>query len=773
MKRKRDEGDTMTIDALRTAAEKKVAVASSVGRGDPENTRLMYELQIHQVELDMQNEELRRTQVALEESRNRYRDLYEFAPVGYVTLSREAIVKEINLSGSTLFGLDRKRMLNHRFASFVAPEERDGWYRNFQSVLSEEKEQSFELTLIQPDQTPFKAFVNCLPVSRGKIPVVRVAITDVSALKRAEEELRIAAIAFNSHEAMLLTDANGVILRINEAFTHRTGYEKERVVGKNLISLQSGRHDQSFYQKQYQTLKSGHFWQGEMWNRGENGKIYAEWVTISAVIDKNDICTHFLHTFSDITHNREAEAEIHRLAYYDALTHLPNRRMLLERIGQALSTGKLNGTHGAVIFLDLDHFKALNDTLGHDVGDQLLVEIAKRLEETLSKGHPVLWPNCTISRLGGDEFVVLLEELSADPSEASKQAKHISGKLQEALSSNYSLTSTNIFCTTSMGISLFLGHNMNANTLLKQADLALYRAKKTGCGNACFFDSKMQVAIDHQRLEEASLSQALASNQFQLYYQSETDREFRVIGAEALLRWKHPELGLTAPNGFIDLAEQTRLILPIGRWVLESACRKIGDWSRKRETRDLKLSINVSARQFHHPQFLSEVMAALAKTGADPTRLTIDLSESVILTNVAQTIETINELKKNGVASSLDGFGSGLSSLDYLKRLPVFQVKIDQSLVRNIRTNPADAAIVAGIISIGKALGLKVHAQGAETEEQFRFLESHGCDSYQGYLISPPISSDAFEESLSVGSSRLKGKKDREGACARKYTAPK
>ncbi|MHB8369944.1 MAG: sensor domain-containing protein [Leptospirales bacterium] len=761
MRQKRDVGETMTADDLRIAAEKKVALATKEEDGDPQSKRLMHELQIHQVELDMQNEELRRTQSALEESRNRYMDLYEFAPVGYVTLSREAIVKEINLSGSTLFGVDRNQMLNHRFATFVAPEDREEWYRNFQSVLSHEGEQSFELNLIHSNQTQFQAFVNCLPVSRGEMPVVRIAITDVSALKRAEEELRIAAIAFNSHEAMLLTDSKGVILRINEAFTHRTGYEKEMIVGKNLIALQSGRHDQSFYQRQYQALKEGHFWQGEMWNRGENGKIYAEWVTISAVIDKNDICTHFLHTFSDITHNREAEAEIHRLAYYDALTHLPNRRMLLERIGQALITGKLNGTHGAVIFLDLDHFKALNDTLGHDVGDQLLVEIAKRLEKTLSKGHPVLWPNCTISRLGGDEFVILLEEMSADPSEAAMQARHVSGKLQEALSSNYSLTSANIFCTTSMGITLFFDHNTNTNTLLKQADLALYRAKKTGCGNSCFFDSKMQIDIDHQRVEEASLSQALASNQFQLYYQSETDREFRVIGAEALLRWKHPELGLTAPNGFIDLAEQTRLILPIGRWVLESACSQIGAWSHKKETRDLKLSINVSARQFHHPQFLSEVMSALAKTGADPTRLTIDLSEAVILTNMEQTISTINKLRQNGVSSSLDGFGSGLSSLEYLKRLPVFQVKIDQSLVRNITRNPGDAAIVAGIISIGKALGIKVNAQGAETEEQLRFLESHGCDSYQGYLISPPISPEEFEEYLSGGGARLETGRNR------------
>lgn len=761
MRQNRDKNFGIGLSDLRAAAEEIIAHRSATETATPHGDALLHELQVHQIELDMQNEELRRAQAAVEVSRDRYMDLYEFAPVGYLTLSREAIITEVNLTCAAFLGVDRKRLLHHRFSSYVALEDKEQWYRHFLTVLRQKGEQSFELALVNERRATVYALLSCVHISKGDSSIIRVALTDITPLKKAEEELRIAAIAFETQEAMVLTDTRGTIMRINEGFTHRTGYKKENIVGKNITLLQSGRHDLSFFQKQSLDLRKQRHWKGEMWNRSQNGNIYAEWVTIAAVTDQKNLCTHYLYTFSDITRNREAEAEIHRLAYYDALTRLPNRRMLVERMGQALAGSKRDGSGCAIIFLDLDHFKALNDTLGHDVGDQLLVEVARRLHSTLCEGDPVLWSNSTVSRLGGDEFVVLLEGMSSSPSETVIEARLVAEKLQETLSAPYCLASADFSCTISMGITLFGDRALEVNTLLKEADLALYQCKKNGGGTYCFFDSAMQATIALRHAEEVSLRHALDSDEFQLYYQPQTNESFQVVGAEALLRWKHPERGLTSPQDFIDLAEQTRLVLPIGQWVLESACCQIRSWSDKKETRNLILSINVSARQFHHPGFVQEVKRLLLKTSADPTRLMIDLSEAVVLANMKKTISTVQSLREFGVDFSLDGFGSGLSSLTYLKRMPVQQLKIDGTLVRNIMSAPCDAGMVSAIITMGRALGFKVNAQGIETQDQLSFLKTHGCNSYQGYLISPPLPPEGFEPFLAIGASKLR-KPDRD-----------
>ena len=737
-----------TPPSLRVSAEARLVDAPAPPPAPPRSAEeLLHELQVQQIELEMQNESLRQAQIELEESRDRYVDLYDFAPVGYLTLTRAGLIEQINLTGANLLGEVRKKLLGHRFARYIAPEDRDRWQRQFMRVARQGDKQSCELALLRGDGTRFYAHLDCLHLS-GVNPQIRISLSDISDRRHAEEELRIAAIAFESQEGMMVTDSHGVIVRVNPAFTRLTGYRAEEAIGKTAALLRSGRHDKTFYDHLWQTLREKGYWQGEVWNKRKNGKVYAEWLTISAVTPFDGTTTHYVGTFSEITQNKEAQAEIHRLAYYDALTHLPNRRLLMDRLGQALASSGRSGHHGAVVFLDLDNFKNLNDTRGHAVGDLLLAEVARRLHFGVREGDTISRLGDTISRLGGDEFVVVLEDLSAETVEAAAQAKLVGEKMRAALARPYDLDGREFHCTASLGITLFQSHEESVETLLKQADLALYQAKGAGRNCLRFFDPAMQSTLDEVSALEADLRLALPQAQLQLYYQPQVDSMRRVIGAEALLRWRHPQRGLVAPDLFIPLAEETGLILPIGRWVLETACARIKAWSGYAATRDLRLAVNVSARQFRQAGFVAEVEQALNNSGADPNRLKIELTESLVIDNVAETIARMQALKALGVGFSMDDFGTGFSSLSYLKRLPLDQLKIDRSFVFDLATDPNDAAIVQTIITMGHTLGLDVIAEGVETEAQLARLDQYGCTHFQGYLFSQPLPVEAFEARL-------------------------
>ena len=731
---------------LRAAAEAKLAhaTAQATSRSAEE---LLHELQVHQIELEMQNEALRQAQIELEASRDRYVDLYEFAPVGYLTLSHAGLIEQINLTGAALLGEERKQLLQRRFVSWVASEDQDHWQRQFMQVAQKGEKLSCELPLQRSDGSRFYAHMDCLPLA-GTVPLVRIALSDISERRHAEEELRIAAIAFDSQEGVMVTDSHGVIVRVNHAFTRLTGYRAEEAVGQTPALLRSGRHDKTFYDHMWRTLREKGYWQGEMWNRRKNGKIYAEWLTVSAVKTPDSETTHYVGTFSEITRNKEAEAEIHRLAYYDPLTHLPNRRLLMDRLDQAVAGSARSGCHGAVLFLDLDNFKTLNDTRGHAVGDLLLSDVAQRLQTGVREGDTISRMGDTISRLGGDEFVVVLEDLSTDATEAAAQARLVGEKVRGALARPYNLNGRVFHCAASVGVTLFQDHEESVETLLKQADLALYQAKGAGRNCLRFFDPAMQSTLDEVSALEADLRLALPQAQLQLYYQPQVDSMRRVIGAEALLRWHHPQRGSVAPDAFIPLAEETGLILPIGRWVLEAACAQIKAWSDKDATRHLRLAVNVSPRQFRQAGFVAEVKQVLADTGADPSRLKIELTESLVIDNVAETIARMEALKALGVGFSLDDFGTGYSSLSYLKRLPLAQLKIDRSFVFDLATDPNDAAIVQTIITMGHTLGLNVIAEGVETEAQLERLDQYGCTAFQGFLFSRPVPLAAFEELL-------------------------
>lgn len=856
---------------MRKTAELKLAQMSEQKAVSRSTEVLLHELQVHQIELEMQNEALRDVQIALEESRDRYVELYDFAPVGYLTLSRNGLIGKINLTGAALLGADRAKISHRNFAFFVSKKDRDSWHSHLLNVLKNDDPHTFELALQRDDGAGFYGRLECQRFQQAcDGAVVRIALTDITQRHFADEKLReseellrgshiiaglgsyvldvttgrwistgmldellgidesyertidgwvsllhpddrrmmtdylkkevigkgvvfdkeyriirpndlterwmhgmgklefdanghplkmlgtiqditeyrlaqqhqrISAVAFQSQEGMVITDVAGTILQINKAYTSITGYTAEEVIGKNPRILQSGRQDASFYKEMWGAILNKGFWEGEIWNKRKNGEIFPEHLIITAVKNEHGKTTNYVGNLTDITLSREAVDEIKHLAYYDVLTRLPNRRLLLDRLKQALAASERSGRQGALLFIDLDDFKTLNDTLGHDIGDLLLQQVAHRLESCVREGD-------NVARLGGDEFVVMLENISEQTLEAATQTETIANKILHTLNQPYQLAAHEYRNTPSIGVTLFGNNYQSVEDLLKQADIAMYQAKKAGRNTMRFFDQQMQVNINERAALEKELNSALVNRQFQLYYQIQVDSKRRAVGAEALIRWEHPERGLVSPNQFIPLAEETGLILPIGKWVLESACAQLKAWQQNDLARHLTLSVNVSAKQFHEASFVSEVQAAVQLLGINPELLKLEPTESILLENIEEAIVTMNELKAIGVRFALDDFGTGFSSLQYLKKLPLNQLKIDQTFVRDLASDSSDQAIVRTIIAMAQSLNLEVIAEGVETEEQQQILQHNGCNHYQGYLFGRPMPIEEFEGSL-------------------------
>ncbi len=587
----------------------------------------------------------------------------------------------------------------------------------------------------------FPAEVLLSPMKLNGNPVLQSTVRDITERKQAETELRIAATAFESQEGIMVIDADKIILRVNRAFTRITGYSAEEVIGKSPRLFQSGLQDEAFYAAMTKILKNKGNWEGEIWNQRKNGEIYPEYLIITAVKNEDDVVTNYVATLVDITLNKKAEDEIQRLAFYDPLTNLPNRRLLLDRLDQALSSSHRSGSKGALLFIDLDNFKTLNDTLGHDMGDLLLQQVAERLSSCIREGD-------TVARLGGDEFVVMLEGLSKQAVEAANQTEMIGEKILATLNQPYQLAKHEYYSTPSIGTALFDSHEQVADELLKQADIAMYQAKISGRNALRFFDPQMQASINARVALEADLRLAVAESQFMLYYQPQVRHDRQIIGAEVLIRWQHPEQGWVSPSDFIPLAEETGLILPIGQWVMETACAQIKRWEANDHTQNLQLAVNVSARQFHQSDFVEQVRQALDSNAIKPASLKLELTESLVLNDIDDTIFKMNALREIGVRFSMDDFGTGYSSLAYLTQLPLDQLKIDQSFVRNIGMKPSDSMIVQTIIGMANNLDMEVIAEGVETEAQRAFLEQHGCPVCQGYLFSKPAPLAEFEQLL-------------------------
>jgi len=555
--------------------------------------------------------------------------------------------------------------------------------------------------------------------------------------QKADADLRVAATAFESLEGMAITDAEHVILRVNRAYTDITGFSERDALDHELTVCD----EPALQQRIWDGVTAHGAWQGEVWQQRKDGGRFPCWLVVTAVRDAAGAITHHVCALTDITERKASEQEIRNLALFDFLTQLPNRRCLMDRLQHALAASARTGQCGALLFIDLDNFKDLNDTLGHNVGDMLLQQAARRFVGCVRESD-------TVARLGGDEFVIMLENLSDDAELAAEQARAIGSKLLARQSEPYTMGPHQHSCTSSVGITVFRGEQESVEDLLKQTDLAMYQAKAAGRNTMCFFDPAMQTVVSARAALDADLRQGLALQQFMLHYQPQVDAEGRITGAEALLRWQHPTRGLVPPMHFIPAAEASGLILPLGAWVLEQACAQLVAWSGNPATASLELAVNVSPRQFYQADFVEQVMGALVSSGASPRLLKLELTEGLLLDDVEASIAKMALLAAAGIGISLDDFGTGYSSLAYLKRLPLSQLKIDRSFVRDILHNTDDAAITKTILTLASSMGLSAIAEGVESLEQQEYLARQGCRSFQGYLFGPPLPVAQFEELL-------------------------
>lgn len=709
--------------------------------------RVRTHLELYRLRNRLEEEVEARTK-QLRESEERYRMIFKNSPVGIYRSTLDGRFLEANPALAKMLGYDSPedliREVNDIAAQiYVHPGDR----RTFVSRQLGSSDSNCSLNNFRrKDGSEFIAnlYQKAIRNIDGRPVFLEGIAEDVSERYKAEEQLRIAATAFEVQDAIMITDADQLILRVNRAFTEITGYAPEDVVGRTPKLLQSGRHGPDFYQSMWEAILNEGFWQSEIWNRRKSGALYPGWLNITAVRNEDGETSHYVGMLIDITARKAAEKEIEQLAFYDPLTRLPNRRLLQDRLHHALSGSYRSQRKAALLFIDLDNFKTLNDTCGHDTGDQLLIMVAERLATCVRDGD-------TISRLGGDEFVIILENLGITLEESSAQAKKVGEHILSALNKPYLIAGQIFRSTPSIGITLFSEIANTVEDILKQADIAMYEAKSAGRNTLRFFDPVMQTALTARANLEAELRQGIQNCQFVLYYQAQADAANRIISAEALLRWEHPLHGLMSPAQFISLAEETGLILPLGLWVLETACAQLKAWMDNPLTCTLQVAINVSARQFRQADFVDQVSRILQNSGAPPNHLKIELTESLVLEDIEDSISKMEALKQMGLSFSMDDFGTGYSSLAYLTKLPLDQLKIDQSFIRHLPDNANDAVVVQTIISLARSLGLNVIAEGVETETQLKFLVDNGCPCYQGYLLSEPVALAQFERMLAAG----------------------
>ncbi len=553
-------------------------------------------------------------------------------------------------------------------------------------------------------------------------------------LQQSQEKLRLSAQVFeNSTEGIVITDTHANILQINRAFTAITGYSEKEVAGKNINILHSGRHGPNFYQAMWNSLVEFGYWQGEIWNRRKNGEIFPEWLTLIAIRDEQERTIHYVGVFADLTEKKQTEARAHYFANYDANTDLPNRFLLGKNLQQELERAKGNDWQVALLYLDLDRFKTINDTLGHRIGDKLLKAVAERI------GHLVRDIDI-IGRLSSDEFTIVLSDVGNR-----QNAEQVANKILGAMNQPFEMEGQEVFITPSIGIALYPQDAANQEDLIRNADAAMAHVKAQGGNGFHFYSSDM--AVTPQRLAlETSLRRALERNEFVLHYQPQVSlRSGRIIGMEALLRWQHPERGLVSPAEFIPLLEETGMIIAVGDWALRTACAQNSAWMAA-GLPPLRMAVNLSARQFRQRGLIESVNQALQNAKLAPEHLELEITESIMIQDLQTTITTLNQLHELGIQISIDDFGTGYSSLSYLKRLPISKIKIDQSFVRDICTDPDDEAIANAVISLGHNLKMQVIAEGVETLEQLEQLRAQGCDEIQGYYFSRPLPAEAFAQ---------------------------
>ncbi|SME99631.1 EAL domain-containing protein [Pseudogulbenkiania subflava] len=705
--------------------------------------RLIDELRAKTLALESDIARRREVEDALRRSENKYRELFWSNLDGIVISSLDGQVIDANPAFLNLmcYSLDQLKLQN--FWSLIAPESEGMERFNLDNkVLRFGYCDEFEASYIN-------RFGNVVPVSVktvamrdsfGRINAVWRMVRDISEKRVAEERMQLAAKVFeNTVEGIMITDADKRIRSVNKAFSHITGFGQQEVLGQKPDMLSSGRHDETFYEAMWSAINEHGSWQGELWNRRKNGEVYPEWLAISAVRNAVGEITHYVAIFSDLSERKAADERIQFLAHFDVLTGLPNRAHIQDRVELAIHNATRDNERLALLLLDLDRFKTINESLGHSAGDALLQVLAERIRSTLLTGE-------VVARQGGDEFIVLLP-LIADPGSAALAAERI----RDVLEPPVELFNHSISITPSIGISVFPDDGRDFETLVRNADAAMYHAKSAGRNSYKFYTADLNARAREILEIESQLRYALDRDEFVLHYQPQVDlRTGEIIGAEALIRWQHPDLGLLGPVRFIEVAEERGFIVQIGNWVIQEACRQLAQWRRQGLPR-ISLAVNLSTLQFKQQDLAVHLQRALSAHGLVGSDLDVEVTESVIMDDVETTIHTIDRIKSMGLQLSIDDFGTGYSSLSYLKRFKADKLKIDRSFVRDIPMDADDSAIARAIINMAKNLNMTVIAEGVETIEQWKFLDREGCHAAQGYLLAKPVPAKEFEKLLEKG----------------------
>ncbi len=599
--------------------------------------------------------------------------------------------------------------------------------------------QTFEWVSKRCDGSEFWSEVRLKLIDLDSTKRVLAIVRDITQQKESEKQLQLSDQVFkNTIEGILVTDPEGVILHVNPAFYEITGYTREEVIGNKPNILKSNRHGKAFYEMMWKSLLEKGYWRGEIWNRRKSGEIYPEWLTITAIKDASGRTTHYVSIFHDITENKRNQEKIHYQAHHDALTDLPNRTLFQDRLSWALFQAKRNEDLVGVMFLDLDNFKRINDSLGHNVGDILLQKVAQRLLMCVRDED-------TVARLGGDEFVLILMRTTE------RGVIQVARRLLGSISEPFFIKDHDLQINASIGITLYPNDGSEPTTLLKNADLAMYRAKDMGRNNYQLFTPSMNEKANRRLEMENDMRFALKHDEFVIYYQPRIHlRSGKINGVEALVRWNKPNQGIVSPGAFIEIAEESGLIHPLGEWILRHACSQLKEWHDQGYD-EINISVNLSVKQFQQKSLVKQIRTILHETGLEPQYLELEITESIMMQSIEKTVLLLIELADLGIKLSVDDFGTGYSSLYYLKHFPLKMLKIDRSFVEDITTDPQDAAIVETIIAMARALHLNVVAEGVETKEQLEFLIEKGCDELQGYLFCPPVPAEEIQTILREG----------------------